>query len=150
MTHDDAPAPEVGREDVQTQVHGDAQDDVSAAQPGPMGVRESAPRRTLLAAERTYLAWLRTGLGAIGVSLAVGRLVPVLLGTTHAEYAILGAGYGLLGIFFIAYALLRARRIQTALVAGAPLGLDWWALAVATVGGLVLAIATIAMVLAEV
>ena len=41
---------------------------------------EGAPRRTSLAAERTYLAWLRTGLGAIGVALTVGRLIPALIG----------------------------------------------------------------------
>lgn len=111
--------------------------------------RESAPRRTLLAAERTYLAWLRTGLGAVGVSLAVGRLLPALLGGTHPGYAWLGAGYGALGIFFIAYSLLRARRLQAAVSAGRDIGVDWWALVVATVAGLVLGIATVAMVLAS-
>ena len=113
------------------------------------GVRRSAPRRTLMAAERTYLAWLRTGLGAIGVSLAVGRLLPALIGGSHAGYVWLGAGYGVLGLFFIAYALLRARRLQAALVADEPVTLDWWALVVATVAGLSLAVATIVMVLAE-
>ena len=111
---------------------------------------DSAPRRTLLAAERTYLAWLRTGLGAIGVSLAVGRLVPVLLGSSHFGYALLGVGYGLLGIFLIAYALLRARRLQTVLDTGERMTLDWWALTIVTAAGLALAVGTIAMVLAEV
>jgi putative membrane protein len=112
-------------------------------------LRDSAPRRTLLAAERTYLAWLRTGLGAIGVALAVGRLVPALVGGSHLAYGVLGAGYGVLGIFLIAYAVVRARRIEAALAANAPITLDWWALAVTTVLGLALAIATVAMVLAE-
>lgn len=115
---------------------------------GSEDLKDSAPRRTLLAAERTYLAWLRTGLGAIGVSLAVGRLLPALLGDSHPGYAWLGAGYGALGIFFIAYALLRARRLQSALSAGHAIGLDWWALTVATVAGLLLGIVTIVMVLA--
>lgn len=112
-------------------------------------LKQSAPRRTLLAAERTYLAWLRTGLGAIGVALAVGRLVPVLLGGSHLPYALLGAGYGALGIFLIGYALWRARRISNALGANAAVTLDWWALALTTAMGLALAIATIVMVLAE-
>ena len=33
-------------------------------------------RRTSLANERTQLAWWRTGLTALAVALAVGRLVP--------------------------------------------------------------------------
>ena len=37
-----------------------------------VNLADSAPRRTWLAAERTYLAWLRTGLGALGLALAVG------------------------------------------------------------------------------
>lgn len=39
----------------------------------------SAPRGTLLAAERTYLAWLRTGMGSLGLAIAVGRIAPALL-----------------------------------------------------------------------
>jgi putative membrane protein len=38
-----------------------------------------ATRRTLLASERTELAWRRTGLTALAVALAVGRVVPGLL-----------------------------------------------------------------------
>lgn len=118
------------------------------AQEDPL--KESAPRRTLLAAERTYLAWLRTGLGAVGVALAVGRLIPVLIGGSTLAYAWLGAGYGILGMFLIGYALLRARSVSESLHADAEITLDWWALVLATVLGLALAVATIVMVLAEV
>ncbi len=107
----------------------------------------SAPRRTWLAAERTYLAWLRTGLGAVGVAIAVGRVVPALIGGSRVAYAVLGAGYGVLGAFIIAYALLRARRIDAALVVDGPVAPDWWALVVVTVIGLALAVATVVMVL---
>ena len=110
---------------------------------------DSAPRRTLMAAERTYLAWLRTGLGAIGVSLAVGRIVPVLLDVSRLSYALLGVGWGVLGVFLIAYALVRARRLERSLAAGGGVDLDWWALVLATVIGLALALATIVMVLLE-
>jgi uncharacterized membrane protein YidH (DUF202 family) len=41
--------------------------------------RQDASRRTLLAEERTFLAWFRSGLAAIAVSLAVGRLLPALV-----------------------------------------------------------------------
>ena len=44
-----------------------------------MGSTDSAPRRTWLAAERTYLAWLRTAFAALGLAIAVGRLLPALV-----------------------------------------------------------------------
>ena len=64
---------------------------------GAQGLVDSAPRRTYLAAERTYLAWLRTGLGALGLSLAVGRLIPALIDSSHVAFAVLGVGYGAAG-----------------------------------------------------
>jgi putative membrane protein len=115
--------------------------------PGPT---DSAPRRTYLAAERTYLAWLRTGLGALGLGLAVGRLIPALMESEHTEFGLLGAGYALLGVFLIVFAAWRQRRIARALTEGEPLPLDGWVVTVLTVSGLVLAVATFALVLAEV
>ena len=107
---------------------------------------ESAPRRTRLAAERTYLAWLRTGLTEITVALAVGRVIPALVGGSRLAYAILGAGYGVMGAFVIGYALLRVRRVDAALDANAAVRQDWPALVAFTVAGLVLAVATVALV----
>jgi putative membrane protein len=108
---------------------------------------DSAPRRTWLAAERTYLAWLRTGLAAVGVALAVGRLVPALIGGSDAVYAALGTGYGLLGVFMVVYAMLRLRRVAAALRVNGPVTLEWWAIAVVTAIGVALAVATILTVL---
>lgn len=123
-------------------------DDATTAVAAESG-RDAAPRRTLLAAERTYLAWLRTGLGALGAAIAVGRIAPALVGGSRTAYAMLGVGYGVLGIFFILYAMLRAKRLDTALRSGKDLDLDWWALVITTVFGAVLAVATIVMVLVE-
>ncbi|HEV8450476.1 MAG TPA: DUF202 domain-containing protein, partial [Gaiellales bacterium] len=39
---------------------------------------QDATRRTRLANERTYLAWWRTGLTSLAVSLAAGKVVPQL------------------------------------------------------------------------
>ena len=80
---------------------------------------QDALRRTRLANERTYLAWWRTGLTALAVSLAAGKVVPTL--TPHATkwpYAVVGAGYALLGVLCIAYGLRRQRDIDDALQAG--------------------------------
>jgi putative membrane protein len=108
---------------------------------------KSALRRTWLSSERTYLAWFRTGLGTIGVALAVGRLIPALIGGPRVAYATLGVGYGVLGAFMIAYALVRAKRIDVALDVNGPVTPDWWALAGVTAVSLALAVATIVMVL---
>ena len=58
--------------------------------------RQDASRRTLLAEERTFLAWFRSGLAAIAVSLAVGRLLPALVEGDQRVYRLLGIVYGLL------------------------------------------------------
>ena len=98
-------------------------------QPRPTEERDladSAPRRTWLAAERTYLAWLRTGLGALGLALAVGRLLPALVDADHTAFGVLGAGYGLLGVFVLFLGAYRAQRVRSALAAGRPVPTDFW------------------------
>ena len=87
---------------------------------------DSAPRRTWLAAERTYLAWLRTGLGALGIALAVGRLLPALIDAEHVAFGLLGVGYGVLGVFLLVMAAYRAQRVRGALAARRPLPTDTW------------------------
>ena len=77
-----------------------------------------ATRRTHLANERTYLAWWRTGLTALAVSLAVGRIVPELISGTSWPYVALGAGYAVLGIVFIVYAEQRRRTVSDAVSRG--------------------------------
>ena len=114
------------------------------------GLTDSAPRRTWLAAERTYLAWLRTGLGALGLALAVGRLLPALIDASHLAFGVLGAGYAVLGVFLLVMAAYRAQRTRAALATGQPLPLDLWVVWVLTAASIVLAIATVILVLVEV
>lgn len=78
---------------------------------------EDATRRTRLATERTYLAWWRSGLTALAVGLAAGKLVPELSAGASWPYELLGAGYSLLGIAFIFYGHRRQRAVETALQA---------------------------------
>ena len=107
---------------------------------------DSAPRRTWLAAERTYLAWLRTGLGALGIALAVGRLLPALIDAEHVAFGLLGVGYGVLAVFLLVMAAYRAQRVRAALAAQRPLPPDTWTIWVLTAASLVLAVGTIALV----
>ena len=77
-----------------------------------------ATRRTRLASERTYLAWWRTGLTTIAVSLAAGRLVPELSSGASWPYEVIGVAFGAVGMLLIAYAYLRQKRVEEALAHG--------------------------------
>lgn len=77
-------------------------------------------RRTELAAERTLLAWWRTGFTAFAVALGVGNVVPALTDSERLPYAIVGAGFAAMGVASIAYGLRRYGR-------GSEPGLRWFA-----------------------
>src|SRR4051812_6389725 len=84
-----------------------------------------ATRRTWLAGERTVLAWLRTGLTATAVALAVGKVVPDLRsGGTSWPFVVLGAGYALLGVLIVIYGLRRGRGVARPIRARRWLSLD--------------------------
>jgi putative membrane protein len=106
-----------------------------------------ATRRTRLANERTYLAWWRTGLTAVAISLGAGRLVPELSGGAAWPYQAIGVGYALLGAACVVGAYRRHRSVDTALSRGEDAPLDGRVtLALAAAGG-VLALATALVVL---
>jgi putative membrane protein len=72
-------------------------------------------RRTSLANERTQLAWWRTGLTALAVALAVGKLVPDLgHRSTEWPYTVVGVGFAFYGIALIAYGSIRSRAVDQA------------------------------------
>src|SRR2546430_8015919 len=82
-------------------------------------------RRTWLASERTYLAWLRTGFAAFAVSLGVGKVVPALTGGAQWPYAVLGVAFALLGVGLVGYGALRPTLVRTALRRRENAELDW-------------------------
>jgi putative membrane protein len=110
--------------------------------PAPQGRRfdedGDASRRTWLASERTVLAWLRTGLTATAVALAVGKVVPDLkAGGTEWPFVVLGAGYGLLGVVIVLYGLWRGREVDRAIRAGRYVPMDaraMWLIGALTIG----------------
>jgi putative membrane protein len=120
----------------------------AGAPTGPGG--DSAPRRTWLAAERTFLAWLRTGLGALGLALAVGRLIPALVDVSHVEFGLLGVGYGVLGILVLVMSAYRIRRVRAALAEQKALPSDVWTMWVLTIFSVVLAGFTVALIAVEI
>jgi putative membrane protein len=106
---------------------------------------EDATRRTRLATERTYLAWWRSGLTALAVGLAAGKLVPELSTGASWPYELLGVGYSLLGLAFISYAYRRQHAVEAAIRRGKWAPFDPRVAAGLTAGGVLLAAATIAV-----
>lgn len=107
---------------------------------------QDATRRSRLANERTYLAWWRTGLTSLAVSLAAGKVVPQLSNTNHTwPYQVIGAGFAVIGIGCIAYGLRRERQVEAALMRGEFVPPDRaWTLAM-TVAGVLLGVFTLVM-----
>jgi inner membrane protein YidH len=105
-----------------------------------------ALRRTRLANERTYLAWWRSALTALAVAIGTGRIAPGLAGGENWPYRVLGSGFGLLAAVIAVCAYARQRNVERAIAKGGYAPLDAriaLGLAVVTV---VLALATIALV----
>ncbi len=116
----------------------------------PSAPIEDATRRTHLANERTQLAWWRTGLTALAVALAIGRVVPELGGSpTRWPYTAVGAGFAIYGVGLILYGNARSRQLTRALRNGRYLEAPQKALAALTAAGVVLAFATLALILLD-
>ena len=117
--------------------------------PPPFDESRDATRRTRLANERTYLAWWRTGLTALAVGIAAGKLVPELSSGAAWPFEVIGVAFAGVGLLLIAYAYVRQKRVEEALSRGeyAPFaprtGLAFAAL------GVLLGLATIIIILAQ-
>jgi putative membrane protein len=106
-------------------------------------------RRTSMAAERTWLAWWRTALGATAGALAVGRFAPKLLDVAPWPYIILGCGYAALAVALAIVGAQRQRELEHALRTGGHTPLRFRTVLVFTVGGVALALLTVALVIAQ-
>jgi putative membrane protein len=107
-------------------------------------------QRTSMAAERTWLAWWRTALAATVGALAVGRLAPELLGVAPWPYVVLGTGYAGLAVGLLLAGAQRQRDLEQALHGGSATPLSFRLVALFTAGGVVLALMTVVLVVAQV
>jgi uncharacterized membrane protein YidH (DUF202 family) len=118
------------------------------AEPIPPSELDQA-RRTSMAAERTWLAWWRTALAATVGALGVGRLAPELLDVASWPYVVLGAGYGAFAIGLLIVGAQRQRDLEHALRTGGHVPLRFRTVGVFTAGGVILALLTVVLVIAQ-
>src|SRR3954468_7073887 len=102
-----------------------------------------------MAAERTWLAWWRTALAATAGALAVGRLAPEVLDVAPWPYIVLGCAYATLAIGLLVMGALRQRELERAMTSGRHVPLPFWTVAVFTIGGVLLALTTVVLVIAQ-
>ncbi len=109
-----------------------------------------ATRRTLLASERTELAWWRTGLTALAVALAVGRVVPGLYRTSQRwPYVVIGVCFAVYGVAVIAYGSIRRRSVERALAEGRFPSAPRLAHGALVAAGIVLGLLTVVLILLD-
>src|SRR4029077_3517348 len=121
--------------------HPDVSDEAAAVPTSPSELDQA--RRTSMAAERTWLAWWRTALGATAGALAVGRFAPHLLGVAAWPYILLGCGYAALAVGLLIVGAQRQRELEHALRTGGHVPLRFRTVALFTVGGIALAAVTV-------
>ena len=110
--------------------------------------RKGAPRRTMLAAERTQLAWWRTAFAVLAVGLAIGKIVPQLDGeTTLWPYTVLGAGFGLYALLLTLHGSRRREMVERAIDTGQPFRTSRTVQVLLTGGASLLALATTVMII---
>ena len=105
-------------------------------------------RRTLLANERTYLAWWRTGLTTLTVAIAAARVVPELSkSATTWPYTALGTVFAMLGILCMAYGEHRRNAVSRAVRRGEFAEVNRLVSLTITTTGVLLGLAMIALIL---
>lgn len=107
-----------------------------------------APRRTILAAERTQLAWWRTAFAVLAVGLAIGKIIPQLANEeTIWPYTALGAAFGIYAVLLTIHGSRRRERVEHAVRTGESIGTSRAVQGLLTGGATALALATTAMII---
>jgi putative membrane protein len=110
---------------------------------------DDVTRRTRLAAERTWLAWWRSGIATATAAVAVGGVVPELVDAGRTAYVLLGAGYATLAAGVFVAGALRRRQVDRALARGEYEQVGEGAALVMTAVAVVLALGTLAVIVAQ-
>jgi putative membrane protein len=110
---------------------------------------DDVTRRTRLAAERTWLAWWRSGIAAATAAVAVGGVVPQLVDGSRTPYALLGAGYVVLAAAIFLAAGLRRLQVERALDRGEYVEIGVRAVLAMTAAALVLSLGTLAIIVVQ-
>jgi uncharacterized membrane protein YidH (DUF202 family) len=106
-------------------------------------------RRTHLAAERTWLAWWRSGIAAATAAVGVGGVVPELVGGSKTPYIALGAGYAALAAGVFVAAAVRRRQVDQALARGDYVGVGERGVLAFTLVAMALALATLVIIILQ-
>ncbi|MGK2932594.1 MAG: YidH family protein [Solirubrobacterales bacterium] len=110
--------------------------------------RKGAPRRTMLAAERTQLAWWRTAFALLAVGLAIGKIVPQLASEeTIWPYTVLGAAFGLYAVVLTLHGSRRREMVERAIETGESFRTSRSVQTALTGGATLLALATTLMII---
>lgn len=108
------------------------------------GAVDDVTRRTHLAAERTWLAWWRTGIAAVVAALAVGALLPELQEERNRwPFVVLGSCWAAVAVALFLAGAVRQRAVDRALRERRYHELPAAWLAGFSVAGSVLAVATL-------
>ena len=83
---------------------------------------------------------------AFAVSFGSGKLVPALTDQTSWPYVVVGVGFALLGVAFVAYGFLRQRMVDRAIARGEYVRPDERLLGLLTAVGILLGFALLAIV----
>ena len=107
-------------------------------------------RRTLLANERTYLAWWRTGITALAAGLGSARVAPELANAKHVwPYTLLGVGFALIGLVCFAYGHVRRINVDRAVREGDFAELSHTVTLVISIGSVLIAVGLVALIIVE-
>jgi putative membrane protein len=110
---------------------------------------DDVTRRTRLAAERTWLAWWRSGVAAAAAAVGVGSVVPELVGGSRTPYVVLGVGYAALSAGIFVGSAVRQVRVERALDRGEYRQVSEWGVIVLTLVASALALGTLAIIVVQ-